>query len=388
VSVTWLGLSSLPARLGTSAVVVIGVAMVVAVFVSVFAMAVGFESVMANAGHTDRLVILGGNGDSESASDIPRESVQLIADVEGIRRTPDGRPLISGEALAFVPLTDRATGLDAAVTLRGVGPLGVQMRPEIHLVAGRMFRPGAHELIVGAALRHRMVGADIGNTIELPDGDWQITGVFESGADVHESELLSDSETLLNAYKRQSFNSVAVVLESPAAFARVKDAIASNRRLPVTVLREDTYIEQSSSIIRNLLRAISFGIGGIMAFGAAFGAVNTMYSSVSVRAAEIATLRAMGFNPTAVIASVLIESLCLALAGAVIGTALAWILVNGTAVSTLTESGESRVTFALDLNVRVVVLGVLAACLIGLIGGLLPAVRAGTQPIAEAFRKA
>jgi putative ABC transport system permease protein len=386
-SVTWLGLRSVPARLGESIVVIIGVAMVVAVFVSVFGMAAGFEKVTAQAGHGNRAIVLGGSADSESASDLSREAVQLLGNVPGIRRTAKGEAMFSAEALAFVPLMDRSSGLDASVTLRGVGSMGLEMRPEIHLIEGRMFHPGSREVIVGRAVAQRMVGAGVGSTIGLPDGDWQITGLFESGADARESELLTDAETLLTAFRRKSFNIALMTLEGTGAFENAKDSISSNPRLAVNVLREDAYVAQSTSYVRGLLRAIAFGIGGIMALGAAFGAINTMYSSVSTRSTEIATLRAMGFQPGAVIASVLVESMLLALVGALIGAALAWLFFSGLAVSTLTGGSASQVTYSLQLTAGVFAAGIVLACAIGFFGGLLPAVRAGTQPIVQAMRK-
>jgi putative ABC transport system permease protein len=386
-SVTSLGLRSVPARPGESIVVVIGVAMVVAVFVSVFGMASGFEKVTAQAGHANRAVVLGGSADSESASDLSREAVQLLENVPGIRRTAKGEAMVSPEALAFVPLMDASSGLDASVTMRGVGRVGLAMRPEVRLVEGRMFNPGSREVIVGRAVQQRMVGANVGGTIGLPDGDWQITGVFESGGDARESEVLTDAETLLTAFRRRSFNVALMTLDSVGAFQTAKDAISSNPRLTVNVLREDAYVAQSTSYVRDLLRAIAIGIGGIMALGAAFGAINTMYSSVSARSAEIATLRAMGFHPGAVIASVLVESMLLALVGALIGAALAWLFFSGAAVSTLAGSSASQVTYSLQLTAGVFAAGILLACAIGLFGGLLPAVRAGTQPIVQAMRK-
>ena len=386
-SVTWLGLRSVPARPGESVVVVIGVAMVVAVFVSVFGMAAGFERVMAQAGHANRAIVLGGTADSESASDLSREAVQLLGDVPGIRRTEKGEPMLSAEALAFVPLMDRSSGLDASVTLRGVGSVGLAMRPEIRVVEGRLFHAGSREVVVGRAVQQRMAGASVGNAIGLPDGDWQITGVFESGGDARESELLTDAETLMTAYRRRSFNVALMTVESAQAFQNAKNSISSNPRLAVNVLREDAYVAQSTSYVRGLLRAIAFGIGAIMALGAGFGAINTMYSSVSARSTEIATLRAMGFHPGAVIASVLVESMLLALVGALIGAALAWLFFSGAAVSTLAGSSASQVTYSLQLTAGVFASGILIACAIGFFGGLLPAVRAGTQPIVQAMRK-
>jgi putative ABC transport system permease protein len=388
ISVTLLGLRSVPARLGPSVVVVVGVAMVVAVFISVFGMAAGFEKVMSQAGHADRAIVLGGSADSESASSLPRAAVQALGNTPGIRRSAKGEALVSAEAIAFVPLTDRSSGLDASVTLRGVGSLGLTMRPEVHIVEGRTFHAGSREVIVGRAVQGRMVGANVGDTIGLPDGDWKITGVFESGGDARESELLTDAETLLTAFRRNAFNIAVLTLESADAFQSVKAAITTNPQLSVNFVREDAYVTQSTSLVRGLLRAIALGIGGIMALGAAFGAINTMYSSVSTRSTEIATLRAIGFPAGAVVVSVLVESMVLALGGAAIGALLAWLFFSGAAVSTFAGSSTAQVNYSLELTAGVVAAGVGLACAIGLFGGLLPAIRAGTQPIVHAMRKA
>jgi putative ABC transport system permease protein len=228
----------------------------------------------------------------------------------------------------------------------------------------------------------------VGSAIELPDGQWKITGVFESSGDARESEVLTDAETLLTAYRRDSFNSVLMALDSAGAYQRAKESVSSNPRLTVSFLREDEYVAQSSSYVGDLLRAIAFGIGAIMALGAGFGAINTMYSSVSTRSTEIATLRALGFHPGVVITSVLVESMLLALVGAVIGAVLAWVFFSGAAVSTLAGANSiSQITYSLQLTAGVFASGILIACAIGFFGGLLPAVRAGTQPIVQAIRR-
>lgn len=387
-SVIGLGLRSIPSRPGEAVVVVIGVAMVVAVFVSVFGMATGFEKVMSSAGHENRVLVLGGSSDSESGSSLSRESVQQLGNVQGIRRTEKGDLMLSAEALAPAAMIDRSSGLDALVTVRGVGPAGLAMRPEIRVTEGRTFHPGSREVIVGRAVQQRMVGANVGSSIELPDGEWKISGVFESGGDARESEVLTDADTLLTAYRRDSFNSVLMTLDSTGAFQAAKDSISSNPRLQVSVLREDEYVARSSAYVRDLLRAIAFGIGAIMALGAGFGAINTMYSSVATRSTEIATLRAIGFHPAVVVTAVLIESMLLALIGAAIGAALAWVFFSGAAVSTLAGGNSvSQITYSLQLTASVFAAGILIACAIGFFGGLLPALRAGTQPIVQAMRK-
>jgi putative ABC transport system permease protein len=386
VAVTGVGLRSVPMRLGTSLVIVIGVATVVAVFISVLAMAVGFERAAASAGRADRAIILGSGSNNEGGSSLSREHASTIAGAPGVRKGAGGEPLASAEVLAFVPVTNQRTGLNAFATLRGMGPQGFALRPEIRLVAGRAFRPGLQEVIVGRAAQQQLGGLGIGSRISLPQGDWEIVGVFESGRDSHESGLLTDAEMLLTAYRRPAFNSMTVRLEDAGAFERFSTALTTNPTLTVQVIREDRYFSQASGWVTQLLRIVSFGIGGIMAFGAAFGALNTMYTAVSTRAREIATLRALGFAPAAVMISILVEALVLALAGAVLGLIPAWLFVNGAVVSTMSGTGPSQVTFAMQMTPQVAVLGILAACLIGAVGGLFGALRASRLPLATAIR--
>jgi putative ABC transport system permease protein len=386
IAITGVGLRSVPMRLGTSMVIVIGVATVVAVFISVLAMAIGFERTTSSAGRADRAIILGSGSNNEGGSSLSRENALTILGAPGVRKGADGEPLASIEVLAFVPVTNQRTGLNAFATLRGVGSQGFQLRPEIRLVAGRAFRPGLQEAIVGRAAQQQLGALEIGSRITLPQGDWEIVGVFESARDSHESELLTDAEMLLRAYRRPAFNSMTVALEDAGAFERFSTALTTNPTLTVQAIREDRYFSQASGWMTQLLRIVSFGIGSIMAFGAAFGALNTMYTAVSTRAREIATLRALGFAPGAVMISILVEALVLALAGAALGMVPAWLLVNGAVVSTMSGTGPSQVTFAMQMTPQIVVLGILAACFIGAVGGLFGALRASRLPVATAMR--
>jgi putative ABC transport system permease protein len=378
-SVTALGLSSLPRRFGTSMVVVVGVATVVAVFTSVLSMAVGFEKTTANTGSPERAIVLGSGSSTESGSSLSRENVLTIANAPGTG-------LLSADALAFVPVANRRTGLNAFATLRGVGPQAFDLRPEVRVVEGRAFKAGLRELIVGRAARQQLGGLAVGSRISLPQGDWEVVGVFTSDGDSHESELLTDADTLLTEYRRQAFNSVTVALRDAAAFETFRTALTTDPTLSVQVMREDLYASQASQWLKRLLRIIAFGIGGIMAFGTAFGALNTMYAAVSARAREIATLRALGFGGAAVVVSVLIEAMLLALTGAVFGAVLSWLMVSGAVVSTMSGTSPSQLTFEMQLSPTIVALGIGAACLIGAIGGVFGALRASRLPIATAIR--
>jgi len=384
-AVTWMNLSSIPQRFGTSSVIVVGIAGVVAVLISVLAMATGFKRTIVATGRDDRAIVLRGGSDSELASTLSREATLTIMDAPGIRKDSAGKPIASAEAVVVVDMPKKSTDTGANVTIRGIGAAAMALRPEIHMVAGRMFQRGLRELIVGNGAQAQFKGLDVGSHIALRGSDWTIVGAFESNGDSHESELLADGETVLSAYRRNLYQSVVVLLESQDAFAAFKNSLTTNPQLSVAVMREHDYYAKQSQRMSNVLSFIAYVVGGIMAVGALFGALNTMYSAVSVRSREIATLRAIGFGASAVVLSVLIEAMLLSVVGALIGAGLAWIFFNGNFVSTL-GSNFTQVVFRLAVGPSLVVLGIVWACVIGLVGGLFPAIRAARLPVATALR--
>lgn len=384
-AVSSMSLVSLPQRLGASSVIVIGIAGVVAVMISVLAMATGFKKTVAATGRDDRALVLRGGSDSELSSTLSRESTLTILDGPGVRHNAEGEAIGSPEAVVIVDLPRKGDDSASNVTVRGVGPQALTIRPQIHIVQGRVFRPGLNELIVGNGALQQFKGLDVGQHIELRGTDWTIVGVFESGGDSHESELLADGETVLSAYRRNLYQSVIVQLESAAVFDAFKKALTSNPQLSVDVKRERDYFAEQSERLSKVLSFIAYVVGGIMAVGALFGALNSMYSAVSTRSQEIATLRAIGFGSTPVVISVMLEALLLALLGALIGAGLAWAFFNGNAVSTL-GANFTQVVFKLTVTPELIVLGIIWACAIGVIGGLFPAIRAARLPVATALR--
>jgi putative ABC transport system permease protein len=384
-AVTWMNLSSIPQRFGTSSVIIVGIAGVVAVLISVLAMATGFQRTIVATGRDDRAIVLRGGSDSELASTLSREATLTIMDAPGIRKDSAGRALASAEAVVIVDMPKKSNDSGANVTIRGIGPAGLTLRPEIHLVAGRMFQRGLRELIVGSGAQAQFKGLDVGSHLALRGSDWTIVGSFQSNGDSHESELLADGETVLSAYRRNLYQSVVVLLVSKDSFAAFKSSLTTNPQLSVDVMREHDYYAQQSQRMSSILSFIAYVVGGIMAVGALFGALNTMYSAVSVRSREIATLRAIGFGASAVVLSVLIEALLLSVIGALIGSGLAWMFFNGNVVSTL-GSNFTQVVFRLAVGPSLVVLGIVWACVIGLVGGLFPAIRAARLPVATALR--
>lgn len=384
IAITALNLASIPRRMGSSLVIVIGIAGVVGVLISVLAMAQGFLDTMTHTGRPDRAVVLRGGSQSELASTLSRDQALAIADGPGVKTDADGHAVQSAEMVAVVTLPLKATGTDANVTLRGVGAQAFELRPEIKLVAGRMFQPGLRELIVGKSAQGQFKGLDLGSKISFRDSDWTVVGMFDT-PDSHGSEVLGDIDTVLAAYRRNLFQSVTVMLQGPEAFDGFKSALTADPRLAVEVLSEPDYYARLSKQLGNLLKFIGYVVGGIMAVGALFGALNTMYSAVSARTVEIATLRAIGFGATPILVSVFVEALLLSLVGATIGAFLAWLFFNGDAVNSL-SGNFTQVVFHLEVGWALVGLGIAWAAAIGLLGGLFPALRAVRRPVVEALR--
>jgi putative ABC transport system permease protein len=385
VAVTSMNLRSLPQRISTAWVIVIGIAVTVAVMVSVLAMAAGFQRTLKGTARADRAIVLRAGSQAELESTIDRGNAQTIMDAPGVRKDEAGRPVASADAVVIVSLPQKKDGSDANVTLRGVGPNAMKLRPEMHLIAGRMFRPAVRELIVGKSAVAQFKGLELGDHVAFRNSDWTVVGIFESGGDAHESELQGDVETVLSAYRRNGFQSVTVMLDSASAFERFKDALTTDPSLKVGVQREADYYAAQSRNLSKLLNLLAYFVGGIMALGACFGALNTMYTAVSTRTREIATLRAIGFSGAPIVISVLVESLLLAIVGSAIGSAAAWTFFDGNTVNTL-GAGFSQVVFHLTVTASLLVTGVFVACTIGMLGGLLPAIRAARQPIATALR--
>jgi putative ABC transport system permease protein len=384
VAVTGMGLRSVPQRLASSSVVVIGIAGVVAVIVSVFGMTRSMSASLVAAGHDDRAIVLRAGATSEISSTLLTDAVATIKDAPGIARAVDGRAAASAEFVTAINLLRREDGTRAGISIRGIEPAATAVRPEIKIVAGRGFTPGLRELIVGRGVAAEFQGVGIGDEVALRDSRWTVVGMFESGRDVNESTLMADAATLLSAYQRTAVNSVTVQLASPAVFDELKAALTTNPTLSVSVERESEYYARESEESGQIFGLVTTVVGGIMALGALFAALNTMYSAVSSRARDIATLRALGFGAGGVVASVLIESLLLALVGALLGAAIAWGLFNGNTVSM--GGGISSLVFEMRVTPALLGVGMLWACVVGFFGGLFPAVRAARLPVATALR--
>ena len=386
-SITKFGLMSLPQRRGSAAATIIGIAGVVAVLVGVLSIAAGFKQAMTVSGSPDGAIILRSGADSEMVSGLGRDETRIIADTPGIARNDQG-PLASAELFVIIDLPKISTGTDANVPLRGVEAGAFQVRDNLKIIEGRKFDWGKNEVIVGRGAAREFAGLQVGSNIKVGRYEWPVVGIFSADGGAAESEIWTDARVLQAAYNRgDSFQSVSVMLNSPGAFQAFKDALTSNPQLNVQVIRQTDYYTQQSQAITRLVTTLGFAIAFLMAVGAVFGALNTMYSAVAVRSREIGTLRALGFGGGAVVVSLLLESLLLALVGGLIGGGLAYAAFNNFHTSTMNFQSFSQLTFAFRVTPALLVRGITWAAVIGLIGGLFPAIRAARLPITVALRE-
>jgi putative ABC transport system permease protein len=387
VAVTILNLRTVPQRLGSSAVAIVGIAGVVVVLVAVLSIAEGFRTVMREAGSPGRALIMRSGADSEMTSGLAGPEADVIKQAPGIRRDGQGA-VASAELFVIIDLPKKSTGTPANVPLRGIEPTALKVRDEASLVEGRMLEFGTNEVIVGRAAAGQFSGLDVGSEIRSGQVAWRIVGMFEADGSVAETEIWCDARTLQGAYRRgNSYQSVLLRLESADAFDAAKDWMTSNPQLNVAVRRENEYYASQSTALTTLIQTIGFSIAGLMAVGAIFGAILTMYTAVATRAREIATLRALGFNAIAVLVSVIAESLALGAVGGVIGGLAAYAAFHGYQTSTINFQTFSQVAFAFRVTPALLALGLAWALGMGLVGGLLPAVRAARLPISRALRE-
>jgi putative ABC transport system permease protein len=388
VAITALNLRSVPQRWGPSLVIIIGLAGVVAVFTALLAMAQGFQTTLQDAGRADNAIVLRGGSGAELNSGFGGDSATLIKLGPGIRTGSDGKPLASGEIIVITELMKKGETVNGAnVTLRGVEPPSFELRPQLKIIEGRRFEPGLREIIVGVGVKRLFDGVEVGNTIRMRGSDWKVVGTFEAG-DANDSELWADAGTAQSAFNRgNGFSAVRLGLESPAALETLKASLAADPRLTVEVLEERAYYSDQTKQFRTMISVLAGVVTFIMALGAIFAALNTMYAAVATRTREIATLRAIGFGALPVLVSVMIEAVVLAFIGGVIGAFIAWLMFNNLSVSTLGQS-FTQVVFAFQVTTSLVITGLVIAMAIGFLGGLLPAIGAARMRVTDALRAA
>ncbi len=384
LAATRVGIASLPQRWGASSVIIVGIAGVVGVLVAMLAMGAGFEATLKQTGNETTAILLRGGSQAETNSVITRDQSPLIGSLPGIAKDAQGRGVISPELSQVVNLPTASTGEDANAQFRGVSDAAWSIRPNIKIIEGRKFNVGVREIVVGQGAKGQYRGLDISKTIKLGNQDWTVVGVFATG-DAFDSEIWTDIETLSSAYDRRAYQSVTVGLDGKDGFKQLKAALDNDPRLKLDVQTTQDYYSKQTQQLTTIIKWLSIVIGTIMAVGAVFGALNTMYAAVASRAREIATMRAIGFRGLPVVVAVMLETMLLALLGGLLGGLIAWAIFNGYSVATL-GSNFSQVVFQFKVSPELLWSGLKWALGIGLIGGLFPALRAARLPVTAALR--
>ena len=378
--VSALSFRGLHNRIWSSLVVIAGVGCVVAVLVSVLSLTAGILHSYAAGAGPQRVIVLAAGARSEGSRSLTHEAANFIMDLPRVKKAQDGSPLADAEAVGSVPVNKQASGLSATLVVRGLGPRGLLLHPKLRIVSGRMFRPGAREAIVGVAAGQQFAGLALGQAVTLQHGRWPIVGMFKADGDILEGQMIADASAVMPALGHKGYSSVIMDLASPGDFASFRRDLSANPAFKVTVERLFDYYARTTNSFSGFFRAVAFTVGGLMAIGAVFGTVNTLYSAVSTRSREIATLRALGFSAMGVAVSVMLEALLLSLTGAVLGAAVAWVLFNGH------QKVLGSDVFSLSIDLPLAGIGILWAIAIALIGAALPSIRAARLEIAVALR--
>ena len=387
IAVSSVNLRSIRQRLGSSTVAIIGIAGVIIVFLGVLSIGEGFKAAMSSVGDPRTIIVMRAGSDTEMTSGLSGDTARIIMDTPGIERTERG-PVASPELFVIVAHPTKKDTSDANVPLRGVSAEALGVRPEVKMVEGRMFTPGTNEIVVGRAASRQFAGLTVGSSVRWGKNNWTVVGIFEAHGNAAESEIWTDARVLQPAYQRgNSYQSVYVRLPSENGFQAFKDALTANPQISVTAIREPEYFAAQSEVLHQIISTIGFLIAGLMGIGAIFGAVNTMYTAVASRTREIATLRALGFGSFPVVFSVLSESAFLSLVGGLIGGIAAWAAFDGYQTSTMNFQSFSQIAFAFQVTPRLLVIALIYSLVMGLIGGMLPAIRAARLPIVTALRE-
>lgn len=380
LEITLMNLKNLPSRLGSSAVIVVGIAGVVGVMVAILAMAAGFRATLDRGGEPDRAIVLRGGSDSELSSAVSIAEMNVVSSMEGVE-------LASGELYTVADVPKRSTGLDANLIVRGVTPAAFDLHQAVQVVQGRNFATGKSELIAGRGAHLEFAGIDIGSTLDVRGGEWTVVGIFEADGSAFESELWMDLAVAQSAFRRgESVSSMRVRVDSPARIPELAEQVENEPRLDLKLVGEEEYFAAQAGSLATQIEGFGIAIAIIMAIGALFAALNTMYSAVATRTVEIATLRALGFGNAPVVISVMIEAVALAILGGALGASISYLAFNGYTASTLNNASFSQIAFDFAVTPEIIATGLVWALGLGTIGGLFPALRAAWMPITAALR--
>ena len=379
-------LRNLTARKVSTTLTALGIALVAWVFIFTLALAGGFQAALRTTGSAEDAIVIRKGSTTELMSILTREAAAAVASQDEVARAPDGTPLAAAELMVVWNLK-RKSGTTTNVVVRGVGSKSLALRPTVHLVQGRMFRPGLDEIVVGRMVSDRFQDCSVGDRLHLAGREWTVVGVFDSGGRAYDSEIWGDVELFMPVFDRPVFQSLTLRLREPNDFTPLKTRLESDPRMQVRVEREDRFYAAQSGLLASMLRLLGFFVTSIMALGAVFGALNTMYAAVGARTKEIGTLLAIGFSRGAVLTSFLIESVLLALVGGVLGCLLA-LPVRSFTTGTMSFSTFSELAFRFQVTPGMLLLGIAFSAFMGLVGGFFPARRAAGMPIIESLREA
>ncbi len=387
VTVTGMNIRSLPQRWGSTTVAVIGIAGVVMVMVGILSIAAGLADAMTNKAPKDIVIVLRAASTGEMDSIMSRDDVNAISEAPGIASI-DGKMLISPELFVVVDVLRRSTGTASNVPMRGVDANVLAVRDNVRITEGRMFEAGLNEIVVGRGALEIFEGIELGDTPRWGNNTWTVVGVMEADGGMPESEIWADVRVLQAAQNRGStVQAVRVKLATADSFTDFRDHLTADPRINVSAKTESQFYSEQSRFFSVFINSIGMFVGVMMGLGAIFGAVNTMYTAVSARTGEIATLRALGFGASPVVFSVLVESLLIGLAGGVVGSALAYVIFNGFKIATMNFQTFSQVTFSFAVTPALLKTGIIYALLMGFLGGFLPSIRASRLSISTALRE-
>jgi ABC-type lipoprotein release transport system permease subunit len=378
---------NLVARRLTTVLTAGGMALVVYVFATVLMLSAGLEQTLVATGQHDNVVVIRRSAQTEVQSGIARLQAGIVESLPEVARSTDGRPMVSKEPVVLINLPKRATGKPANVVIRGVTPIGLELRPQVKLVEGRMFRPGTAEVLAGRSIANGFQGAGLGETLRFASRDWTVVGVFDAGHTAFDSEIWGDAEQMLQAFRRTGYSSMLFRLADPATFDTVKTAIENDPRLTLEAKRERRFYAEQSEALSRFISYLGTGISVIFSIGAVIGAAITKYASVASRTAEIGTLRALGFSRTAILVAFLGEALLLGLLGGIVGLIGASVM-QAMSISTTNFQTFAEIAFSFTLTPGIVVASLIFALAMGFIGGFLPAARAARMKIVDALRAA
>ena len=379
-------LRSSSSRRLTTVITMFGIALVVFVFTAVLMMANGIQETLRSTGSDDNVVVARKAAMSEIMSIIDREAAGIVTNMPQVARAGDGRPLSSKEVVVIINLAKLGAEGISNVTVRGVEEAAFQLRPQVRIVDGRMFRWGAREIIAGAGITKRFVGAQIGQRIKFGGDLWNVVGIFDTGGTGFDSEIWGDLNQVADAFKRQSLSTVTFRIRNPEDLSELVNAFDADNRLQSFIpKREKKFFEEQSEMMAKFIRILGLFITVIFSTGATIGAMITMYGAVANRTVEIGTMRALGFYRRSILLAFLAESLVLSFLGGALGLGLASLLQFFT-ISTLNLGSFSEIAFSFSLSPSIIATSLGFSLLMGLIGGFLPAVRAARLNIVQALR--